>query len=165
MSTWCWLQTWIYGLLRYASQLVPQCVEVFCSAQNLHGSLNGTHFGGIKVDANVGKEMRDLPYNSALFGLVMTPVPSNLERLFTQGWFHGKSVGLRSECSTDWNFMVPGSSKFVWPTTTLDTSYIRVCPFTASHTGHTIFAPETKGYICNHIWLYIYILIFTYIHI
>ena len=36
----------------------------------LQGSLNGTHFGGIKLDANVWQIFRHLPFKHILFGLV-----------------------------------------------------------------------------------------------
>ena len=40
----------------------------------LQGSLNGTQFWGIK-QCNYMVILRDFPYNSALFGLVLTMTP------------------------------------------------------------------------------------------
>ena len=78
------LNLWLIEV-RVGKLVLTVCGSVLFSSKSAWIIKWDPFWGGIKVDANVGKKLRDLPYNSALFGLVMTPDPSKLERLFTQG--------------------------------------------------------------------------------
>ena len=56
---------------------------------NMQGSLNGTHFGGIKQEAWVIVNLGDFPYNSELFGLGSYNDPCNV---IHRGWWFGSGV-------------------------------------------------------------------------
>ena len=50
----------------------------------LQGSLNGTYFGGIKLDANVWQVLRHLPVKHVLFGLVSYTDPGWVDQLLLE---------------------------------------------------------------------------------